>query len=608
MHLSKSDFKLARECPTKLYYKKLGYPSKKSEDPYLKYLAEGGYRVEKLAKLLYPGGVELEYDRKQPEASYARVKAVLEIQDKAALFEACLVHEAYSARVDILEKDGNTLRVIEVKSASVNSDDEKNGDSPFVGKKGKVSSEKVSYIEDVAYQTWITRQLFPECEVVPYLMLLDSSKKVGASATFGNFKAAHSSTKSEFTVNEIEYIGDSEKLAAEHCLGLYNVSREVEQVMDTIEVEAARFAQSLLGDKPTKIEAELSAKCSKCEYRIEGEAKSSGFSECWGKLAEETPHILDLYSLGSTSKGKNNIVGAMAACGQVSLYEAGEKLLSGKLGQRREIQVTNMKKGCEWIDPALPKLLHSHPEPLHFIDFEASVLGIPPYEGMRPYEKEIFQWSCHTMKDYKSAKIDHKEWLNDETEFPNFKFARKLMEAIGDEGTVYIWSNYEIQCLNEIRRQMGERGIEDQELAGWLDRMTVKDNPRIVDLCKLALEHYFAPEMGGRVSIKNVLPAVWMRANEIQEMEAFSKYVKEENGKYIDPYKTLPELPIGGDEERNEVVVEGTGAMRAYQEMVHSVSRQSDDSRAMWKELLYQYCELDTAAMAIIALYWAGYL
>ena len=81
MHLSKSDFKLARECPTKLYYKKLGYPSKKSEDPYLQYLAEGGYRVEKLAKLLYPSGVELKYDRHQPEASYAKVKAVLESQE-----------------------------------------------------------------------------------------------------------------------------------------------------------------------------------------------------------------------------------------------------------------------------------------------------------------------------------------------------------------------------------------------------------------------------------------------------------------------------------------------------------------------------------------------
>ena len=603
MHLSKSDFKLARECPTKLYYKKLRYPSNKRDDPYLQYLAEGGYRVEKLAKLLYPSGVELKYDRQQPEASCARVKAVLEGREKAVLFEACLVHESYSARIDILEKDENTLQVIEVKSASVNPDDEKNGDSPFLGKKGKVSSKKESYIEDVAYQTWITRQLFPEYKVVPYLMLLDSSKKVGASATFRNFKAIQSSQSSDFTVNKIEYTGDSTKLAAEHCLGLYNVSREVEQVMDRIEVEAARFAQSLRGDKPTKIQAELSAKCAKCEYRTaEGH---SGFSECWGSLAAEKPHILDLYSLGSTSKGKNNIVAAMAACGQVSLYQAGEKLLSGKLGQRREIQVTNMKKGCEWIDPALPKLLHSHPEPLHFIDFEASVLGIPPYEGMRPYEKEIFQWSCHTMKDYKSAKIEHKEWLNDKTEFPNFKFARKLMQAIGDEGTVYIWSGYEITCLREIRRQMDERGVKEPNLAKWLDRMTAEDNPRIVDLCKLALEHYFAPEMGGRVSIKNVLPAVWMRANEIREMEAFSKYVKEENGKFIDPYKTLPELQMGEDEERNEVVVEGTGAMRAYQEMVHSVSMQSNASRAKWKRLLYQYCELDTAAMVIIALYWA---
>ena len=605
MHLSKSDFKLARECPTKLYYKKLRYPSNKRDDPYLQYLAEGGYRVEKLAKLLYPSGVELKYDRQQPEASYARVKAVLEGQEKAVLFEACLVHESYTARIDILEKDENTLQVIEVKSASVNPDYEKNGDSPFVGKKGKVSSEKVSYIEDVAYQTWITRQLFPEYKVVPYLMLLDSSKKVGASATFRNFKAIQSSQSSDFTVNEIDYIGDSTKLAAEHCLGLYNVSREVEQIMDRIEVEAARFAQSLRGDKPTKIKAELSAKCAKCEYRTAGE--HSGFSECWGSLAAEKPHILDLYSLGSTSKGKNNIVAAMAACGQVSLHDAGEKLLSGKLGQRREIQVTNMKKGCEWIDPALPKLLHSHPKPLHFIDFEASVLGIPPYEGMRPYEKEIFQWSCHTMKDYKSAKIDHKEWLNYKTEFPNFEFARKLMQAIGDEGTVYIWSGYEIQCLKEIRRQMDERGVKEPNLAKWLDRMTAEDNPRIVDLCKLALEHYFAPEMGGRVSIKNVLPAVWMRANKIRGMEAFSKYVKEENGTYIDPYKTLPELQMGEDEERNEVIVEGTGAMRAYQEMVHSVSQQSDESRAKWKELLYQYCELDTAAMVIIALYWAGY-
>jgi hypothetical protein len=56
MHLSKSDFKVARTCGTKLYYKKLRYPSKQDDDPYLEFLADGGYMVETIAKLLFPEG------------------------------------------------------------------------------------------------------------------------------------------------------------------------------------------------------------------------------------------------------------------------------------------------------------------------------------------------------------------------------------------------------------------------------------------------------------------------------------------------------------------------------------------------------------------------
>lgn len=40
--LSKSDFKLARSCVTKRYYKKLGYPQNTDDTPYLAMLAEGG--------------------------------------------------------------------------------------------------------------------------------------------------------------------------------------------------------------------------------------------------------------------------------------------------------------------------------------------------------------------------------------------------------------------------------------------------------------------------------------------------------------------------------------------------------------------------------------
>jgi hypothetical protein len=56
--LSKSDFVLARTCPTKLYYRKLGY-SQKQED--LSLFAESGYMVEALAKARHPDGLALSY-------------------------------------------------------------------------------------------------------------------------------------------------------------------------------------------------------------------------------------------------------------------------------------------------------------------------------------------------------------------------------------------------------------------------------------------------------------------------------------------------------------------------------------------------------------------
>jgi hypothetical protein len=67
--LSKSDFKIARTCPTKLYYKKLRYPSTKDDDQYLELLAEGGFFVEKVAKLLFPEGQEVPFDQDHNEAA-----------------------------------------------------------------------------------------------------------------------------------------------------------------------------------------------------------------------------------------------------------------------------------------------------------------------------------------------------------------------------------------------------------------------------------------------------------------------------------------------------------------------------------------------------------
>ena len=60
-YLTKSHFKLAVECPTKLFYTgKSGiYADSKTTDDFLQALAEGGFQVGELAKLMFPGGSEI---------------------------------------------------------------------------------------------------------------------------------------------------------------------------------------------------------------------------------------------------------------------------------------------------------------------------------------------------------------------------------------------------------------------------------------------------------------------------------------------------------------------------------------------------------------------
>jgi len=54
-YLTKSKFKLALECPTKLFYcDKKEYLNRKLDDEFLENLAKGGFQVGKLAKLYFP--------------------------------------------------------------------------------------------------------------------------------------------------------------------------------------------------------------------------------------------------------------------------------------------------------------------------------------------------------------------------------------------------------------------------------------------------------------------------------------------------------------------------------------------------------------------------
>ncbi len=152
-----------------------------------------------------------------------------------------------------------------------------------------------------------------------------------------------------------------------------------------------------------------------------------------------------------------------------------------------------------------------------------------------------------------------------------------------------------------------------EDLATWLNRLLGpvdqhgrRHSPRIRDLHQLALQYYFHPRMGGRTSIKVVLPAVWVTDATLRQHPWFAAYNQvDSTGRSLDPYQTLPALPFGSGEAGEDVVQEGVGAMRVYQDFIFATNP-APDEQANRRQLLLQYCGLDTAAMVMIWRHWLG--
>jgi hypothetical protein len=603
MYLTKSDFKVARECPTKLYYKKLKYPSLLDEDPFLEFLADGGYMVEKMAKLLFPEGVEMPVGAEGPEAAFAAARRGLEAHENSIQFEPTMLAGKLLARVDILEKNGNALRLIEVKSTSV--DMASDGPMPFRGKKGSILSEKKHYLEDVTFQTLVLRRAFPNWAIKPMLCVVDKSKLATANGTCDKFRLLKDGGRR--MASDVEYCGNLIDLPVEHLLAFVDVTNEVNELMPEVEKYADFLATSLLEGEPTKIAPALGLICKKCEYRVTSNEGLGGFSECWGDLASVRPHVLDFYRPdGLRAPGKQDPISLLTKEGKAGLVDIPEEWLSGAYADRQRIQLQHTSPDREYLATDLRTELSTHVYPLHFIDFEASRPALPYHAGMHPYQLAAFQWSCHTIVA-PGAEIVHREWINIEPVFPNFEFARSLKETIGDEGTVYVWSHFEQTTLRDIRQHMDALGEDDAKLAAWLEELGNSNCSRIVDMEKLAKSYHFHPRMGGRTSIKVVLPAVWENNSTLWQYPYFSKYhCVGSDGHVQDPYKTLVALPLGGHDDDLEMVQEGTAAIRAYQDLVFGRGAENSEAKEALRRLLLQYCELDTAAMVMIWMHWMG--
>lgn len=206
--------------------------------------------------------------------------------------------------------------------------------------------------------------------------------------------------------------------------------------------------------------------------------------------------------------------------------------------------------------------------------------------------------------------------------FPNFDFARSLMKAIGRGGTALMRATHENTTLRAIRNQMEAYGEHDPELAAWLDDVVKFDKNDVgwlTDMDALARKGYFHPSTRAKTSIKFTLPAVLNahRSERIpQWLQNFHEGVNllgRDAAGLINPYKLLPAIRLidsyapGEEEDGDDYHVnEGTGAMRAYQDMLYGLAKDDAVKKDKLREALRIYCKWDTLAMVVIWEHWRG--
>ena len=605
--LSKSDFKTACNCTTKLYYKKKGFSRSNEGNDYLQFLADGGHQVGKLATMQYPDGIDINTGNNHKEAK--KQTALYLKEENITLFEPYIESNQKLIRIDILNKKGNHYQLIEVKSKSYNSKED-----PKAQKKGLKE-----YIYDLAYQYLVLHEYLAQKDepftITPYLYLPDKSKRSkteGLNSLFKLREEEFSGKTFRAVAVDIDenYRKDIEK---EDLLVLVDLYDEVIELQEEIKQRSTAFLKSL---NPVLIneKAKLNKGCFSCEYNVANEEfKDSGFELCWKEKDDPEHSIIDLYyagSLGKKSLGIENLVDHLIEINRLSLDDIPEEFIGdGSRGQRQRIQLEFTERKQEYFSDNMTEDL-KWDYPLHFIDFETATAALPYHKGMNPYEAVAFQWSCHTIRE-PGAEPEHFEWINMNQIFPNFDFAGALMDCIGTEGTVLMWATHENTILRNVFNQMEKYNIEDDVLKDWLKgivKFGKDDKTRLLDMNRFTLEHYFHPKMKGKTSIKKVLPAVLYENSStrisrwLKEFDSKFSLLNEKDGRITDPYAQLPPLDIFDQGEK--YLKDGGGAMAAYQDILFGLRKNDAKSLKAYEKGLLNYCKLDTLAMVIIWEHW----
>jgi hypothetical protein len=662
-HLTKSRFKQALECPTKLFYtkKEKEYANASNEDSFLQSLAEGGFQVGELAKFYFhdnPIEEQITIETRNEKEAIAQTNAILSRTGRVVIAEGAFKYKNLFVRVDILVKEDDKISIYEVKAKSWDVEN----DSFFDKKQSKITTSWSPYVYDIAFQKYVVSNALQNGDVKAYLTLVNKSKQTDLDGLNQFFTIDKVDGNTVVKVKEGLRRSD---LGEVNLLINKNVDDECFKIQNEFPVPTdlgegimfSDFIQSCsdLYENDIKTQVNIGKKCKKCQFHNKNNPElKSGFNECWLSQSNLTEIQITEEHLSTEiwggGAGSRSLSGELIENGIYLLKDVEEEDVAPKSTSKDYIGLSPLERRMEQInrvkentsesyfdEEGLKEQMDKWNYPLHMIDFETSAVALPFFKGMRPYETLAFQFSHHTIDKYWNIKHENQYICFEKNTFPNFEFVRKLKGAVGDgNGTIFRYHNHENTTLNKIREQLLLSVEEDKaELVEFIDLIThdKKQNRTgerdMVDLFKLVTDYYYSPHAKGSNSIKAILPAIIYESSFLQH-----KYGQD--GLYGDgleihslnfpnhcwipdrltnPYKTLPQVFPEYDNEMLDAVEpietlkelsDGGAALTAYNYLQYA--NVSDEQRKHLRIALFKYCELDTMAMVMIVEAWRNRL
>jgi hypothetical protein len=223
------------------------------------------------------------------------------------------------------------------------------------------------------------------------------------------------------------------------------------------------------------------------------------------------------------------------------------------LNDKQWMQVQSEKNNETFIDSkAIRTFVSNLKYPIYHLDFETFATAVPIFDGSRPYQQLVFQYSLHI--EYEDGSFEHKEFLAEiNGEDPRIKFTKQLINDCGKEGSVLVYNvGFERGKLNDLIDFLPEYILPLSNIIDRLEDLMTPFQKRL----------YYSPEMQGSYSIKKVLPAL------------------------------VPELSY-----QNLAIQEGGTASNTFASMLQG---NFEGDVAKTRKDLLDYCKLDTLAMVKI--------